>query len=106
MEYEFRTIAQLQSDLRSGTVSCTQLVQQSLEEIRQKQKLNAFLEVFEQSALEQAKRVEEKLRAGPAGKLAGVLVGLKDTICYKGHRVSASSRILENFESLYSATVV
>src|SRR5690606_20320436 len=41
-----------------------------------------------------------------AGKLAGMVISFKDNICYKGHRGSASSKILEGFESLYSATVV
>lgn len=68
--------------------------------------LNAYLELFEESALKQAEIVDGKLKQGKAGKLAGVIVGLKDNICYKGHRVSASSKILEGFESLYSATVV
>jgi len=56
--------------------------------------------------LAQALIVDEKIKAGTEGKLAGVIVGLKDNICYKGHKVSASSKILEGFESLYSATVV
>ena len=41
-----------------------------------------------------------------SGKLHGVVVALKDVICYKGHKVSASSRILENYTSIYNATVV
>ena len=40
------------------------------------------------------------------GKLHGVIVGLKDVICYKDHKLSAGSRILENFQSVYNATVV
>lgn len=35
-----------------------------------------------------------------------MVLGLKDNICYKGHKVSAASKILEGFESLYDATVV
>ena len=35
-----------------------------------------------------------------------MVIALKDNICYKEHRVSASSKILEGFESLFSATVV
>ena len=54
----------------------------------------------------QALVIDEKIKSGTEGKLAGVIVGLKDNICYKGHKVSASSKILEGFESLYSATVV
>ncbi len=104
--YSFSTINQLESDLKSGSVSCKSLVEQAIAEIAKKKQLNAFLEVFEYSALEQAQLVDEKIKAGKAGKLAGVLVGLKDNICFKGHKVSASSKILEGFESLYSATVV
>lgn len=104
--YTFKTIKTLQQDLRSGTVSCEALTRQAVLAIAQKKHLNAFLEVFEQSATEQALKVDEKIKAGTAGKLAGVIIGLKDNICYKGHKVSASSKILEGFESLYSSTVV
>ena len=41
-----------------------------------------------------------------AANCTGVVVALKDVICYKGHKVSASSRILENYTSIYNATVV
>lgn len=104
--YSFKNIPALQADLKSGKTTCQALVEEALAAIAAKQHLNAFLEVFRQSALEQALRVDQKLKQNAAGKLAGVIVGLKDNICYKGHRVSASSKILEGFESLYSATVV
>lgn len=68
--------------------------------------LNAFLEVFESSARVQANRVDEKLKNGTAGRLAGMVIGIKDNLCYANHKVSASSKILENFESLYTATAV
>lgn len=104
--YNFSNINNLQADLRSGKTTCVDLVNQAVNSIKEKKQLNAFLEVFEKSALEKAKQVDEKIKSGKAGKLAGVIVGLKDNICYKGHKVSASSKILENFESLYSSTVV
>jgi len=104
--YTFKNIAQLQNDLKSGTITASGLVNELIKEIASKKNLNIFLEVFEQSALEQAKQVDEKIKSGKAGKLAGVVVSLKDNICYKGHKVSASSKILEGFESLFSATVV
>lgn len=104
--YEFEGIKRLQEDLSSGKINCKSLINQAISKIEAKKHLNAFLEVFEKSALEQATRVDEKIKSGTAGKLAGVIVGLKDNICYKAHKVSASSKILEGFESLYSATVV
>lgn len=104
--YTFSTIQNLQTDLIAGNITCVQLVEDSIKTIESKKHLNAFLEVFHISAMEQAKRVDEKIKLKTQGKLAGVIVGLKDNICYKGHKVSASSKILEGFESLYSSTVV
>ncbi len=104
--YSFKTISQLQVDLKSGATSCVQLVNEHLQRITEMQRLNAFLEVFTETAMAKALQVDEKLKNGTAGKLAGVIIGLKDNICYKQHKVSCSSKILEGFESLYSATVV
>jgi aspartyl-tRNA(Asn)/glutamyl-tRNA(Gln) amidotransferase subunit A len=104
--YTFSNINQLQHDLKNSTTTCQELVNTAIQNIDEKKELNAFLEVFKDSALLQAKLVDEKIKAGTAGKLAGVIMGLKDNICYKGHKVSASSKILQGFESLYSATVV
>ncbi|MFN8115747.1 MAG: Asp-tRNA(Asn)/Glu-tRNA(Gln) amidotransferase subunit GatA [Bacteroidia bacterium] len=104
--HTFTTIKNLQADLNSGKISCLQLVEESIKAIEAKKQLNAFLEVFNESALAQAKLVDEKIKSKTAGKLAGVVIGLKDNICYKGHKVSCSSKILEGFESLYSSTVV
>ena len=110
--YTFTTIKNLQTDLLAGKTTCAQLVQESILAIDSKKHLNAFLEVFTQSALEQAKLVDAKIATSRAsasvsiGKLAGVVIGIKDNICYKGHKVSCSSKILEGFESLYSSTVV
>ena len=104
--YSFLNIEKLKADLKSGLITCKELTEQAIKQISENHRLNAFLEVFESSALAQALVIDEKIKAGTEGKLAGVIVGLKDNICYKGHKVSASSKILEGFESLYSATVV
>ena len=104
--YSFLNIEKLKADLKSGLTTCKDLTEQAIKQISENHRLNAFLEVFESSALAQALVIDEKIKSGTEGKLAGVIVGLKDNICYKGHKVSASSKILEGFESLYSATVV
>ena len=104
--YSFLNIEKLKADLKSGLTTCKELTEQAIKQISENHRLNAFLEVFESSALAQALIVDEKIKSGTEGKLAGVIVGLKDNICYKRHKVSASSKILEGFESLYSATVV
>ncbi len=100
-----KTYTEIRSELRSGRLTCVALTEQYLLRIEERKQLNAFIEVFRESALAKARETDAKLAAGNAGKLAGMVIGLKDNICYKGHKVSASSRILEGFESLYHATV-
>ena len=75
-------------------------------QISENEGLNAFNEVFFDSANLQAAAVQKKIDQGTAGKLAGMVIGIKDNICYKGHQVSASSKMLDGFISPYSATVV
>ena len=82
------------------------LVEYYLNRIAEKQVLNAFVEVFADEARSQAHLVQSKIQAGTAGKLAGMVIGIKDNICFKDHHVSACSRILENYVSPFSATVV
>jgi aspartyl-tRNA(Asn)/glutamyl-tRNA(Gln) amidotransferase subunit A len=100
------TIADVQAAINSGSNSCVTIVDHYLQEIAKQAHLNTFLEVFEADAKVQAKEIDEKMQNGSAGKLAGCVIAIKDNICYKGHRISASSKILEGFESLYSSTVV
>lgn len=103
---EYLSFDQIKSALASSAITCKQLVGTYLERIKEKKHLNAFLEVFEEEALQHAAEVDSKLKNGTAGRLAGLVIGIKDNICYKGHKLSASSKILEGFESLYSATVI
>ena len=101
----YRTFVEVKAALSSGK-SVVDIVNEYLRQIESQQDLNAFLEVFSDSALVQAQRVDEKRNAGTAGRLAGMVIALKDNLCYKGHNVSAASRILEGFESLFTAPAV
>ncbi len=102
----YNRIAEIRSDISAGAVSCVQLVNQYLQNIEGKKHLNAFLEVWADEALLRAAEIDEKIKQGTAGRLAGVVIALKDVLAYKNHKVSSSSKILEGFESLYNATVV
>jgi len=102
----YNRISEIQADLQSGHISCLDLVRSYLENIRLNSHLNAFLEVWEEEALRRAAQTDENIRAGKMQKLSGVVIALKDVLAYKNHKVSASSKILEGFESLYSATAV
>jgi aspartyl-tRNA(Asn)/glutamyl-tRNA(Gln) amidotransferase subunit A len=103
---DYSSLADVQNDLRAGVITAVDLTRSYLERIEQHKNLNVFLEVFTDSALAKAEEVDAKIKSGTAGKLAGMVIALKDNICYRGHKVSASSRILENFVSPYSSTVV
>lgn len=86
--------------------SCQDLVLYYLQNIREKQHLNAFLEVYEGEALARAGEVDQKIANGTAGKLAGMVIGIKDVLAYKDHSLQASSHMLDGFKSLYTATAV
>ncbi len=103
---DYQKLSEVQSDLKNESITCVQLVEGYLQKIEENQDLNAFLEVFAHDARARATVLDAKLKHGTAGKLAGMVIGIKDNIVYKDHRVSASSKILEGFQSLYSATVV
>lgn len=101
----YGTISEIKEALRSGE-SALSITKSYLKRIKEQIHLNAFIEIYEEEALQQAKKVDEKLANRTAGKLAGCVVAIKDNICYKGHKVSASSKILEGFESLFTATAL
>ena len=102
----FHSLKEVQSELSSKSVSLKNVVSQYLQNIEARMNLNAFIEVWGEEAIAQAELIQQKIDNGTAGKLAGMVIAIKDNICYKNHKVSASSKILEGFESLYSATVV
>ncbi|WP_026945388.1 Asp-tRNA(Asn)/Glu-tRNA(Gln) amidotransferase subunit GatA [Algoriphagus marincola] len=103
---KFISFGEIQKSLEKGETNCLSIVQYYLKNIQTKAHLNAFVEVYEQSALAQANRVDAKLAAGKAGKLAGMVIGIKDVLCYAGHESNASSSILQGYESQYTCTAV
>ena len=102
----FRSFKDLQDRLYNHDFSCEELVRFYLSEIKEKDNLNSFIETFNDSAIEQARIVDNDISNKERKKLSGLIVGIKDNICYANHTVTASSLILKNFKSLYSATVV
>jgi aspartyl-tRNA(Asn)/glutamyl-tRNA(Gln) amidotransferase subunit A len=105
--FSFTAIAQYQQQLINNTTTCVQAVEFYLQQIKAKQHLNAFLEVFETEALQKAAQLDAARSNGqPMGALHGVVVGIKDVLCYKGHTVSAASKILENYTAVYNATAI
>ena len=102
----YQTLREIQNDLKLGKTTCQKLVDHYLRNIRKYESLNAFIEVYEEEALKKAKEVDQKISINKAGKLAGLVFGIKDLLCLKGHKVSASSKMLEGFESQFTATAI
>jgi len=102
----YSSLKEVQQDLKNHTVSVADLVRYYLNRIDQHQNLNAFNEVFGDEALANASFIDQKLASGNAGRLAGMIIAVKDNICYKNHQVTASSKILDGFVSIFSATVI
>lgn len=100
-----RTYTEVKNALASGD-TVVGILEGYLAQIDATKHLNAFLEVFEESARAKAIEVDKKIKDGTAGRLAGMVIGLKDNMCYEGHAVSAASKILEGFESIFTGTAV
>ncbi|HRH61860.1 MAG TPA: Asp-tRNA(Asn)/Glu-tRNA(Gln) amidotransferase subunit GatA [Bacteroidia bacterium] len=106
MSHIYTNLAAIQTDLKQRKITLSSLVENYLTTIDANKHLNAFLEVFADESRTLAQQLDEKITAGKAGKLAGLVIGIKDNICYKNHACSASSKILEGFVSMYHSTVV
>lgn len=105
--YRHHSIAQFHTEIEKQVISCESVVSDYLQRIQKSNHLNAFVEVFDKEALTRAKELDLKKVSGhPTGRLFGVVIGIKDVICYKGHQVTAASKILKGFKSLYSSTAV
>jgi aspartyl-tRNA(Asn)/glutamyl-tRNA(Gln) amidotransferase subunit A len=96
-------------------MSAQESVRAALERAAAAKGLNAFLQLFEEGSLAAARAVDERVSRGENLPLAGVPVALKDNLClgpdvaggaYAGGRTTVGSRMLEQYESPYTATAV
>jgi aspartyl-tRNA(Asn)/glutamyl-tRNA(Gln) amidotransferase subunit A len=103
-----RTLVTLATALRERRLSPVEVVSALLERIETgDKKLNAFITVLPERALEEAARAEKEIQAGKyRGPLHGVPVGLKDLIYTEGVRTTMGSAFFEDYVPDYSATVV
>lgn len=102
----YSSLQEIRADIQAKKVSCKALVEHYLSNIQKKEDLNVFLEVYEDDARKQAETIDQKLANGTAGKLAGMVIGLKDVICQKDKGLQAASQILKGFQSQFNATAV
>jgi aspartyl-tRNA(Asn)/glutamyl-tRNA(Gln) amidotransferase subunit A len=104
---DFKSIAAIQTALKAGEITCQLLVDNYLKNINsQNPTLNAFIEIFELEAIEMAKQADLEIKQGKFKKLTGIVVGIKDLLCYKNHHSSGGSNILKGFKSTFTATAI
>jgi len=105
--FSFTSIAAYREQLCSGATTCTIAVSHYLECIQANKYLNAFVEVYATEALALAAKLDAQRTAGSAPKsLHGVVIAIKDVICYEGHAVTAASAMLKGYRSPYTATAL
>lgn len=100
---KFKTITETRAALQKGDISAVDLVQQTINNIKQSdENLNAFLEITEETALQAA----ADIKPDDDRSLAGIPIGVKDMICTVEGHTTAASKMLQNFTSPFDATVV
>jgi aspartyl-tRNA(Asn)/glutamyl-tRNA(Gln) amidotransferase subunit A len=107
MELHALTIEEAQRLLKSKDISSVELTRAVLDRISAVEgKVDAFITVAEQTALEQAKDADQRIASGDGELLTGIPLAIKDVICTRGIPTTCGSKILENFNSPYDATVI
>ncbi|MBK6771134.1 MAG: Asp-tRNA(Asn)/Glu-tRNA(Gln) amidotransferase subunit GatA [Ignavibacteria bacterium] len=101
-----KSLKEIKSAIVSGSLSCAKLVDQYLQNIEEQKDLNVFISLFDNEARERASEIDEKIKNGTAGKLAGAVITVKDVISVKDKLLTCGSKMLSNFTTVYSATVI
>lgn len=102
-----KTIAELIKGLENKEFSSVELTEAFLQRIKSyDKKLNSFITVTEDSALEQARAADQLRQNGHANYLTGIPIAQKDIFCTKGVRTTCGSKILSNFIAPYDATTI
>ncbi|WP_269605468.1 Asp-tRNA(Asn)/Glu-tRNA(Gln) amidotransferase subunit GatA [Prochlorococcus marinus] len=101
------TFADLRQKLKSGEVSCKELVQEKINRIKELDPtLNSFLTVNADQALSNAENIDKQIASGQSlPSLIGIPLAIKDNLCTKGIRTTCASKILGNFVPPYESTV-
>ncbi|WAM35575.1 Asp-tRNA(Asn)/Glu-tRNA(Gln) amidotransferase subunit GatA [Caldicellulosiruptor acetigenus] len=94
--------------IKKKEVKCQEVVESVLERIKQvEDKVKSYITITEEQALENAKKIDEKIAKGEqVGSLYGLPIALKDNLCTDGIKTTCASKILYNFVPPYDATVV
>ena len=100
------SITEAAKKLQSKEISAVELARACKDEIAKRNpSLNAFLEVFDDIEA-QARAADARRAAGESHPLLGIPLAIKDNILIEGRKVSAASKMLENYVATYDATVI
>ncbi len=102
------TTKQLRDEIAAGRIRSSDVTESVFLDIKKYEPaIGAYISIFKEQALEQAKRIDKKIAEEQGvGQLAGVPVAIKDNMCTTFGATTCASKILENFKSPYNATVV
>lgn len=101
------TLKQAADMLAAKKISATELAQEYLTAIEARNPaINGYTALNPEMTLAEAKAADARIASGDAGVLTGVPIVYKDIFCQKGWRSACSSKMLDNFVSPYTATVV
>jgi len=105
--YEY-TVHELADLLEAGKTTSEEIVKSYFDRIKERDgQVKAYVSLMEEEALKQAKEIDAKRKTGEKlGRYAGIPIGIKDNINVKGTKTTCSSKMLENYESPYDATVI
>lgn len=92
--------------IKEGKLSLVENVKYFLSQIEEKKNLNAFNFVLDEDAITNAKIIQDKINTDKNGRLAGLVIAVKDVLSIKNKPTTCSSNILKDFSSIYTATSV
>ena len=101
-----KSLKELSIGLQNKEFSSVELTQAFLNRINQYQDLNAFITITEDLALQSAKEADARIANKKADALTGIPVAQKDIFCTLDVKTSCGSRMLDNFNAPYNATVI
>ncbi|MEJ8554678.1 Asp-tRNA(Asn)/Glu-tRNA(Gln) amidotransferase subunit GatA [Tepidibacter sp. Z1-5] len=102
------TLKEASEKIKKQEITALELTQSILDRIKEVEpKVDSYITVTEEEALNRAKEIDEKIKSGEAvSVLAGIPMAVKDNICTDGIKTTCASKMLENFIPPYDATVV